>query len=216
MKEVFPGVFRQGGNILTKNLAKGLKTYGKLVTIGKQEYRIWDPYHSKPAAAIMNGLQVFPIRPGIKILYLGIASGSTASFFSDIIGPDGVIYGVEISERSIRDLNPLAEKRKNIVPIIANAREPDTYTWIEPVDIVYQDVAIDDQSEILIRNCQAFLKKDGYAMIAIKARSIDVVKNPREVFRQEIGKLKKHFDILDKRELGPWEKDHILLVMKWK
>jgi len=217
MKEIFPGIWKKGNRLFTANLLPGQRIFTKnLVRFKGREFREWDPYRSKPAAAILNGLKTFPLEKSQKILYLGIASGSTASFFSDIIGRDGIIYGVEISERSIRDLNPVAESRKNIVPILANARKPEDYSWIEPVDIVYQDVATDDQSEILIRNCHAFLKKTGFAIIAIKARSIDVTKPPKQVYRQEMKKLEKEFRILDRVKLGPYELDHLFLVMKWK
>ena len=216
MKQIFPGVWKKGNRLFTKNLLPGDKTYTKtLLKFKGNEYREWDPYRSKPAAAILKGLKTFPLKKGMKILYLGIANGATASFFSDIIGKEGVIYGIEISERSIRDLNPVAEKRGNIVPILGNAKLPNEYSWIEKADIVYEDVATDDQSEILIRNCKEFLKPDGFAMIAIKARSIDVVKPPKTIYKQEISKLQKHFKILEKIELDPYEKDHMFLVMRW-
>ncbi len=213
--EPFPGILRSGNRLFTRNLVPGNKAFAKsLVRLRGLEYREWDPYRSKAAAAILRGIGNFPINQGSRILYLGISSGSTASFLSDIIGPDGVIYGVEISERSMRDLAPLAEKRKNIVPVLADSRRPETYSWIEPVDVVYQDVATNDQSEIIIRNSQRFLKKRGHALLAIKARSIDVTRPPREIFRQEKTKLKKHFKILDMAELEPYERDHAFLVMK--
>ena len=215
MRQIFTSVWKKGNLILTENLAPGSKVYREqLIKEKKIEYRAWNPYRSKPAAAIAKGLKTFPLKPGMKVLYLGIASGTTASHFSDIVGKDGVIYGVEISERSIRDLNPVAEKRGNIVPILANAKRPEDYSWIEPVDLVFQDVATDDQSEILIRNCERFLRPKGFAIISIKARSIDVTKPPREIYRQEIAKLQKHFKILEKIELDPYEKDHMLVVMK--
>lgn len=216
MKQILPGVWKRGRQFLTISLVPGSKEYGKPVIISGKEYRIWDQNKSKAAAAIAKGLKEFPIETGSKVLYLGIASGSTASFFSDIIGPSGVIYGVEISERAVRDLNHVAEKRGNIVPIIANAREPGTYSWIEKVDVVYQDVAIDDQSEVLIRNCRAFLKPGGFAMIAIKSRSINVVRNPKEVYKEELKKLRKVFEIVDNKELDPFEKDHMFVLAKWK
>ncbi|RLJ10098.1 MAG: fibrillarin-like rRNA/tRNA 2'-O-methyltransferase [Candidatus Aenigmatarchaeota archaeon] len=217
MKRIFSGVWKMKGRLFTKSLIPNYRTFAKsLIKLQGKEYREWDPYRSKPAAAILNGLKIFPLKEGDKVLYLGIANGGTASFFSDIIGMNGVIYGVEISERSIRDLTMVAEKRKNIVPIHANARMPETYSWIEPVDVVYQDVATDDQSEILIRNCKEFLKENGHAMIAIKARSIDVTRRPEEVYKQEIKKLKEHFEILDRVKLDPYEKDHLFLVLKWK
>ncbi len=68
----------------------------------------------------------------------------------------------------------------------------------------------------MIRNCERFLKPNGFAMIAIKARSINVVKRPEEIYKQEIAKLKKHFKILDKVKLDPYEKDHLFVVMKRK
>ena len=214
-REAFPGVLRSGRRLFTRSLLPGSKSFSKsLVRIRGAEYREWDPHRSKAAAAILRGIRNFPVGPGSRVLYLGISSGSTASFFSDIAGPDGVIYGVEISERSMRDLTPLAEKRGNIVPVLADARKPETYSWIEPVQVVYQDVATSDQSEILIRNCGEFLIPGGFAMLAIKARSIDVTRPPREIYRQEQAKLRKHFRILDMVELEPYEMDHAFVVMR--
>ena len=216
-EQVFPGVWRKEKHIFTRNLLPGDKTYSKsLVSFKGQELREWNPFRSKPAAAIANGLKVFPLVEKAKVLYLGIASGQTSTFFSDIVGSEGIIYGVEISERCVRDLNPVAEKRGNIVPIVGDARKPEEYAWIEKVDVVFEDVASDDQSPIMIRNAERFLKPNGFAMIAIKARSIDVVKKPEEVYKQELKKLEQHFKILDKVRLDPFEKDHMFLVMKRK
>lgn len=215
MKQLFPGVWKKNDHLFTKNLIPGDKTFCKKpVTFQKQEFREWNPNRSKPAAAIANGLKEFPIKEGSKILYLGIASGQTATFLSDIVGKSGVIYGIEFSQRCVRDLNHVAEKRGNIVPILGDARKPEEYSWIEKVDIIIEDVASDDQSPIMIRNAEHFLKPDGYAMIAIKARSIDVVREPREIYKQELEKLKKHFNIIDKVILDPHEKDHMFVVMK--
>jgi fibrillarin-like pre-rRNA processing protein len=217
MNQIFPGVWREGRRIFTKNLVPGDKTYTKnLVKFRRTELREWNPYKSKPCAAIVKGLKVFPVISKAKVLYLGISFGQTATFFSDIIGKDGIIYGVEISKRCFRDLNPIAEKRGNIVPILGDARNPEEYDWIEPVDLVYEDVASDDQTPIMIRNCERFLRKNGFAMIAIKARSIDVTKNPKEIFKKELIKLKKFFKILDMVGLEPYEHDHLFVVMKFK
>ena len=43
--------------LATKNLAPGKGVYGEhLVSFRGNEYRIWDPYRSKLAAVILNGL----------------------------------------------------------------------------------------------------------------------------------------------------------------
>jgi fibrillarin-like pre-rRNA processing protein len=214
---LFPGIWRNGDRIFTKNLLPGDSTYSKSIARHEgAELREWNPFRSKPAAAIMKGIKEFPLAAGMKVLYLGISFGQTATFFSDIVGRDGIIYGIEISERCFNDLNPVAEKRGNIVPVVADARSPEDYSWIEPVDLVYQDVASDQQSEILIRNCRAFLRPGGHAMVAIKARSIDVVKDPKKIYAEELEKLGKEFGIIEKKQLDPFEKDHMFVIMKKK
>ncbi len=215
----FDGIFRINSNFATINLISGYKSSNEtLLTIKNKEYRIWDSWTSKPCAAFKNGLKNFPLKRGDNVLYLGIANGKTASFFSDIIEKEGLIYGVEISERPFRELLPLAEKRGNIIAILANARLPEDYEdkIISKVDIVYQDVASNDQAEILIRNCKKFLKPKGFAIIAIKSQSIDVTRPPREVYKECLRELENHFEILDKVELDPYEKFHLFVVMKWK
>ena len=53
----------------------------------KKEYRAWNPFRSKLAAAILGGVGEIHIKPGSKVLYLGAASGTTVSHVSDIVGP---------------------------------------------------------------------------------------------------------------------------------
>lgn len=213
----FEGVLNLDGRLATINLVPKQKVYGEMLfTIDNTEYRVWDHTRSKAAAAIKKGIKLFPLSPGQKVLYLGVASGTTASHFSDIIGPEGIIYGVDVAERVLRDLTHHAEKRGNIVPILADARKPEEYENLvmEKVDVVFEDVADPDQIEILIRNAQKFLKKGGYAMIAIKSQSIDVTKDPKQIYKEALEKLEKHFEILEKVELDPFEKHHLFVVMK--
>lgn len=215
MDEQFPGVYEHDGQLLTKNLVPGYRSHSEhVIEYRGEEYRVWDPSRSKPAAGMKKGLKTFPVTPGCSVLYLGAANGNTVSFFSDIVGTEGVIYAVEISERSMRDLAALAEKRKNVVPILANAKLPSHYDWVEQVDVVFQDVATSDQSEIMMRNMKAFLKPGGTGMLALKARSIDVVKQPKQVFDQEQKKLAQSLQVTEAVPLDPYEKDHLLLVLR--
>ena len=215
----FDGIFRVDGRFATVNLVKGFKSSNEdIVTVGGTEYRVWDSYTSKPSAAIRKNLKVFPLAKGMKVVYLGMAEGKTASFFSDIVGREGLVYGIEISERSLRECMVMCEKRGNMAPMLGDARMPETYenAVIDKVDCVYEDVASNDQVQILIRNCQKFLKPKGYAMIAIKSQSIDVVKQPRQVYRECLDELGKYFEILDKVELDPFEKHHLFVVMRFR
>ena len=64
-----------------------------------KEFREWDPTRSKLAAAVMKGAPQVTIKKGDIILYLGISHGYTASFISDIIGDEGIIFGVDSALR---------------------------------------------------------------------------------------------------------------------
>src|SRR3989338_11362380 len=128
--EKFPGVSIVKGRLAVN---ANHSFFGEIVEKG---YRFWDPNRSKLGAAIMKGLKELPIKPGSPVLYLGAAHGFTTSFISDIVGPAGIIYTVEFSERCFKELLPIAEKLKNVVPIKGDARMPETYSWIEKVDVV--------------------------------------------------------------------------------
>lgn len=219
VKTRFHGVFKINGKFATINLVPGHKSSNEeLVAVKDTEYRIWDSYSSKPSAALRNGIKIFPLESGMNILYLGLAQAKTASFFSDIIDRTGLIFGIEISERAIRDAIPICELRGNIIPILNSARRPELYEdkILSKVDLVYEDVASNDQVQILIRNCDKFLKAKGFAIIAIKSQSIDVTRPPRDVYKECLEELEKHFEILDKVELDPYEKHHLFVVMKSK
>jgi fibrillarin-like pre-rRNA processing protein len=215
MKELFPGIFLIENKIATENSVLGYKPFDEdLFRIDKKEFRVWNPNRSKAAAAIKKGIKEFPIKKGSKILYLGAAHGYTPSFLANIIGNNGIIYAVEFSERCFNEFLPLCLKYKNIIPILADARKPELYYWIEKVDVVYVDIAQPDETEIAIRNCKEFLKPKGFLMMAIKSRSIDVTKPPKKIYDEEIKKLKNSgFKIIDWKTLDPYEKAHAFVVV---
>ena len=217
IKLKFDEVYLINDKIAVKNLIKGYSPFGdQIITIGKDEYITWNPYRSKLCAAIVKDLKIMPIAQGSKILYNGIAHGYTASHISNIIGENGIIYGVEFSERCFNELLPLCEKYKNIIPILADARKTELYSWVEKADIVYCDIADPQEVEIFIRNCKEFLKKEGFGMIAVKSRSIDVTKSPREVYKEALKKLEKDFEIIDWKILDPYERAHCFILVKYK
>ncbi len=205
---------RNGRTILmTRNLAPGKRVYNEeLLLRGGVEYRTWDPFRSKLAAAILKGLPHDTIAEGFKVLYLGASTGTTASHVSDLVGGDGVVIGVEFSPRVAREfLEHVARERKNVIPFVADARDPSKYSVAE-VDVVYCDIAQPDQTEIAIANCARLLRKGGTLLLVVKARSIDVLRDPREVFSEERRKLEKSgFRVRGVIELSPFDKDHALI-----
>ena len=203
--------------IATENLVPGKQVYNEKLLLKKGiEYRLWDPFRSKLAASIMNGLNDFPFTEKSNILYLGVSTGTTISHISDIIGPNGIVFGVEHSSRVARDfLDRVASHRKNIIPIIQDARNPKEYFSIyDKVDITYVDIAQPDQTTIAVENCKIYLKPNGFLFLVVKARSIDVTKNPKHIIDEEIEKLKPFFNIQQVIDLHPYDKDHAMIIAK--
>ena len=218
---LFSGIYRitlEDGleRLATQNLAPGRAVYGeRLVRHRVAEYRIWDPYRSKLAAAILKGLETVPTQPGHKVLYLGAASGTTASHISDILGENGHVYCVEFAARSIRELvDNVGTYRLNMSPILADARLPEKYAaLVGKVEDVYCDVAQPEQAKILADNSDRFLKSKGWTMLAVKAQSIDVTKEPSDVYKQEIRTLKsRSFEVKQTVHLEPFDKAHAMIV----
>lgn len=201
--------------LATQNLVPGNQVYNeKLVQHKGSEYRIWNPFRSKLAAAIMNDLKNFPFNQKSDVLYLGVSTGTTISHISDIVNQGGTIFGIEHASRVARDfLDRVATHRKNIVPIIQDARRPEEFFSVyKKVDIVYVDIAQPDQTNIAIENCRLYLKSGGYLFLVIKTRSIDVVKDPKIVIKDEIKKLETLFEIKQTIDLHPYDKDHAMVI----
>ena len=185
--------------LLTQNMVPGTSVYNeKRISVSldnsqKIEYRVWNAYRSKLAAGIICGLENIHIQKGTKVLYLGASSGTTVSHVSDIVGETGIVYAVEFSQRSGRDLINLAMKRTNIVPIIEDARHPYKYRMlVGSVDTVFADVSQPDQSRIVCINCEYFLKDNGGVVMSIKANCINSALPAETVFADEVNILRRN------------------------
>lgn len=188
--------------------------YGERIVEG---YRIWDPNRSKLAALflkVQNALQLVGGLPRYaKVLYLGAATGTTVSHVSDIF-KGGLVYAVEFSPRAMRDLLYLAESRRNIIPILADAARPESYSsLLEPVDLLYQDIAQRNQADIANRNATRYLKPGGLMILMIKAMSIDSSADAGEVCRREITRL-EGMEICEVADLLPYHQDHMTVVAR--
>jgi len=218
----FPAVYQAtledgAQRLATKNLTPGRNVYGeRLMRYEGVEYRIWDAFRSKLAAAILKNLKTVPIKPDHKVLYLGAASGTTASHVSDIVGEKGHVYCVEFAPRAIRELvNNVCAYRLNMSPILEDARFPEKYSMFinGKVDDIYCDIAQPEQAKVLADNADLYLKKSGWIMLAVKAQSIDVTKEPTEVYKREVKVLGgRGFNIEEVVHLEPYDKAHAMIV----
>jgi fibrillarin-like pre-rRNA processing protein len=199
----------------TRNLVPGNRVYDEeLLKFHGSEYRSWDPYRSKLAGAILKGeLEPDIIRAGDKVLYLGASTGTTASHVSDIVGREGLVVGVEMSARVGREfLEKVAKARVNVIPFISDARETERFGEFGKMDVVYCDIAQRDQTDIAIANARRHLKEGGRLLLIVKARSIDQLKEPKVVFKEEAQKLRDAgFLVESVVDLRPFDKDHALI-----
>lgn len=210
------GVFKEKNRIFTENLdsCRGIKVYNeKLITYKKREFRSWNPYRSKLAAAILKGF-IVDIKPDDYILYLGAATGTTVSHISDII-KRGIVYAVENSPVAVHDLIKVSEKRTNVIPILGDANHPDQYSSLVPsVDLIYQDVSQRNQAEIFIANVNRYLKKKGTGIFMVKARSIDVSLQPKQAYKLVSSQLEEYgLRVIKTIDLAPYEKDHAAIFV---
>jgi fibrillarin-like pre-rRNA processing protein len=193
-------------------LDKGYNVYGELIVlVNLKEFRQWDFYRSNLAAAIQKGMHNFPFTTGSRVLYLGSSTGTTVSHISDIIGNEGILFAVEPAVRVARELlENVATRRYNIIPIVEDGRRPKSYYSIfGTVETVYCDIAQPDQTDIAIENCKVYLQNGGVLLLVVKSRSIDVVKDPRVVIKEEAKKLESSgLSIKQILDLEPFDKDH--------
>ena len=190
--------------------SEGLATRGEPVygepTDG--EWRRWDPRRSKLGAMLEAGMGT-GLEGGETVLYLGAAAGTTVSHVADFAGPT---YAVEFAPRPTRDLLSAAEPRRNLFPLLEDARNPETYAHVvEPVDVVVQDVATRGQAAVALAN-RRFLREDGRLLLSVKARSEDVTGDPESVFEAVLDELEDRYDLLETRSLEPFHDDHLAVV----
>jgi len=218
MQKLFDGIFSEENKIYTKNLLPGKRVYGeRLVKIDGAEYREWDAHRSKYCAALKSGLTKSIFFSGATVLYLGSAEGTTVSHVSDIVGEEGAIFCVDISEIAMKKLAALAEERQNLFPIISDAQITKNYEeyFEKKADTMFQDISQRNQADIFVRNAP-LLKKGAFGAIAIKTKSISQAKEKADVLSGEIKILEKEFEILQVVNLEPFEKHHYLVLVKKK
>jgi fibrillarin-like pre-rRNA processing protein len=230
--------------LATRNLTPGKVYYGEKTSRVRGEskgefieFRFWDPFRSKLSASILKGLKVMPFEEGTICLYLGASTGTTVSHISDIVGDSGRIFAVEMAARVARELlENVARFRKNIIPIIEDARHPERFTSVYgKVDVIYCDIAQPDQTEIAIANCEKFFgndeglkkdeeedsndkmkKADGILFLVVKASSIDALKDKERVFEEQTKILKRsQMEVLQKIDLEPYDRNHALIVSQF-
>ncbi|HEV2166899.1 MAG TPA: fibrillarin-like rRNA/tRNA 2'-O-methyltransferase [Thermoplasmata archaeon] len=211
------GLWRRSGDdppsYWTEALGSPPSVYGERVVEGAPgTLRRWDPNRSKLGAAIAKGwTEPLPQR-GERWLYLGAASGTTASHFADLAGPGGAVYAVEKSLRPFGRLLQLSERYPNLAPVLADARHWEEYIGIvPPVDGVYVDIAQPDQVAIALESARRFLKPSGALLVALKTSSMGREAGPRAHLDRAVEAIESSFRVEEALPLEPFHRKHYLL-----
>jgi fibrillarin-like pre-rRNA processing protein len=174
--------------------------------------RRFDPTRSKLAAGLLRGGERALPHEGERWLYLGAATGTTASHVADLLGERGRLFAVEKSARSFARLLEVAERYPNLFPILADARRPLDYLGlVPPVDGLYADVAQPDQVAIVRANAEEFLRVGGTLLFALKTASMGRERSAREHLAEAERGLRGAFELAPAIDLEPFHRKHFLL-----
>jgi fibrillarin-like rRNA methylase len=192
--------------------------YGERWTeAGDQRCRLFEPGRSKLAAAVVRGWTGDLPSEGERWLYLGAASGTTASHIADLLGPEGRLYAVERSLRPFSRLLALSERWPNLRPILSDARDPFGYaSLVPPVEGIYCDIAQADQLEILARNAELLLRGEG-ARILIALKTASMGRHRSAVGHRDSAEsfLAEEYTLYPSVPLEPFHRGHFLVGGRW-
>jgi len=192
--------------------------YGeRWVEDGDRRLRHFEPGRSKLAAALVKGWRGDLPAPGQAWLYLGAASGTTASHVADLVGPEGRVYALERSVRPFARLLALSERWPNLCPILADARGPREYAaLVPPVDGLYADIAQPDQLAIVLANAELLLSGDGARLlVALKTPSMGRSRSPTAHRTASEDTLADRAALAPSVSLEPFHRGHFMIGGRW-
>jgi fibrillarin-like pre-rRNA processing protein len=200
--------------LFTDSVGRPPPVYGeRWVETGAHSYRSFEPGRSKLSAGIVHDWAGPLPTDGERWLYLGAASGTTASHIADLVGPSGRVYALERSPRPFARLLALAERWPNVLPILADARAPREYSrLVPPVAGVYADIAQPDQVEIVRRNAELYLgAARASVVLALKTASMGRDRDAAGHLRTALEELATWVDVTPAVRLEPFHKGHYLI-----
>ncbi|MBO96614.1 MAG: hypothetical protein CMA78_01535 [Euryarchaeota archaeon] len=221
------GVRREGRTLWSRNSTRGKSVGGeRRKRDGKIEWRRWDPFRSKVAAALLmtsqKASELLP-SPGDTCLYLGASSGTTVSHIHDMVcgsnnHHNGQIIAVEISPRMMRDLSSLAEDRSGLIPILNDARETQSYAPVmrEKAHWIHQDLSIADQAENFISIATSTLKNGGIGLLSLKAASERQFEGDDQSRFSRAEKLieESELELIEKIDISQYQEQHMVFFVR--
>ena len=220
--------------LATKNIVEGTKTHKeKIVIVNDEEFLEWNPYKSKLAAAIRNGLQILPIIKNSKVVCINPLEESTILHISNIVDSGGSVFVIDVNKNKKSFLNKLVDTHKNIIPIYDAADELSfSSSMTGKVDALYVDIPESEQIEQIVEKYGSLLKNEGFLMLIAKKDDDAILENDLvgwmaeqraglNKIREITAKLKSQFEIIQEINLGinyamePYHKLHAFILAQY-
>lgn len=166
-------------------------------------YYIWDPHSSKLAAAIFNGLEIFPFINNSKILYVTDFPNYTSIHLSNLVGTDGIIFLNEEKKSSNSSINKSISQLKNL-KIIDNM---ESFNILQELDVILIDVNFNFSKEFFA-TITNFLKKNAFIFLIQKT---ELVNEKDNILKEEFF---TKYDIIQKINLTDFFKDLTMIIAK--
>jgi len=169
--------------IIWKKSSGRKKLFTKIKT-SKQEYRNWNPFRSKLAAALFNGLEIFPFQSDSQIFYFNIKEDTTLNHLSDIIGSKGNI-----------NVNIFNENDKKF-------------------DIIYLDILDNKNLKTEIINYNQHLKNSGFLMIFLNHSSNTIDLTLVNSITKTLDDSKISFELIQEINLADYFKNNMMILLQ--
>ena len=173
--------------ILWENNHGKKKLYSFISENNKTKNRIWNPYHSKLAAALFNGLEIFPFKSDSKILYYEKLQSSTLNHLNDIVKISGKIYAVKNSFDVIKSKTNITYIEPKNFDITNNIFQKENF------DIIYFDIMDNHDLQTKILNYKNNIKNLGFLILIIN------YSNPVEISKSKQS-LSSSWDVKSTKE----------------
>ena len=172
------------------------------------QYRNWNPFYSKLAAALFNGLEIFPFKFDSKIFYSDSSSTTTLNHLLDIIDSKGTIHLQKNNSAKIKNL-------KNVVIV----DQEKNYTLSsndlkESFDVIYLDIITNENLRTQILNHEKTLKNSGFLIIILNK----ITKINDQSFRDQINNIiinsNSSLKLIQEINLSNFFKKSMMIIMQ--
>ena len=172
------------------------------------QYRNWNPFYSKLAAALFNGLEIFPFKSDSKIFYSGSSSTTTLNHLLDIVDSKGIIYLQKNNSTKIKNL-------KNVVIVDQEKNGTLSSNGLkESFDVIYLDIITNENLRTQILNHEKTLKNSGFLIIILNK----IIKINEPSFRDQINNIiinsNSSLKLIQEINLSNFFKKSMMIIMQ--